>query len=81
MPVLTTEIEGVPTSSIFTYTKPLDRNATYAVEKSGNLIDWTFVPDSLVSATIDAEVRRAVIPIPPGMTELFLRLKITTLGN
>jgi hypothetical protein len=78
VPVLTTEITGGQTNYIFTYTKPLDRNATYTVEKSGDLATWTLVPDSLVSATIDAEIRRAVVPVLPGMTELFLHLKITT---
>ncbi|HET6406457.1 MAG TPA: CotH kinase family protein, partial [Chthoniobacteraceae bacterium] len=77
-PVLTTEIVDGQTNYIFTYAKPLDRNATYSVEKSGDLTSWMFVPDSFVSGTIDIEVRRAVVPVPPGMTELFLHLRITT---
>jgi CotH kinase protein/Lamin Tail Domain/Chitobiase/beta-hexosaminidase C-terminal domain len=77
-PVLTTQTAGGQTDYLFTYTKPRDRNATYTVEKSGDLTTWTSVPDSVVSTTIDAEVRRAVVPISPGMTTLFLRLKITT---
>jgi hypothetical protein len=77
-PVLTTQTAGGQTDYLFTYTKPLDRNATYTVEKSGDLTTWTSVPDSVVSTTIDAQVRRAVVPISPGMTTLFLRLKITT---
>ncbi len=81
VPVLTTETVGGQTNYIFTYTKPLDRNASYAVQKSGGaggLLNWTFVPDNFVSATSDTETRRAVVPVLPGMTDLFLRLEITT---
>ena len=80
-PVLTTEVVGGQRNYIFTYTKPLDRNASYMVQKSGGsggLFDWTLIPDSFVSATTDTETRRAVVPVTPEMADLFLRLKITT---
>jgi hypothetical protein len=76
--VLTTQNAGGQTIYIFTYTKPLDRDASYTVEQSSDLASWATVSDSLVSATVDAEVRRALVPLSPGATKLFLRLKITT---
>jgi hypothetical protein len=77
-PVVTSETAGGQTSYVFTYTKPLDRSATYTVQKSSDLINWTAVPDQLVSSTINSETRRAVVPVPAGATDLFLRLRITT---
>jgi hypothetical protein len=77
-PVLTIQTIGNQTNYIFTYTKPLDRIATYTVEQSTDLATWTTAPDQFVSSTADAETRRAVVPVPPGSNKLFLRLKITT---
>jgi hypothetical protein len=78
VPVVTTENVGGQINYIFTYSKPLDRNATYAVEQSTDLVNWSPAPDQLVSSTIDSEIRRAIVPVPAGATELFLRLRIAT---
>ncbi len=75
-PVVTTQNTGGTTSYVFTFTKPLNRNASYTVEKSSNLVDWSPVSDEFVSSTLEAEVRRAIVPVPAGATELFLRLRI-----
>lgn len=77
-PVVTTQTVGGQTNYLFTYTKPLDRSATYVVEQSSDLSSWTVVSDSLVSSTLDSETRRATISVPAGTPKLFLHLRITT---
>jgi hypothetical protein len=77
-PVITSETVGGQTSYVFTYTKPLDRTATYTVQNSSDLTNWIAAPDQLVSSTINSETRRAVVPVPAGTTGLFLRLRIDT---
>jgi hypothetical protein len=76
-PVVTTEVVAGQTTYIFKFTKPLDRTATYTVEQSSDLQNWTPVADELVSSTADSEIRQASVPVPSEATKLFLRLKIT----
>jgi hypothetical protein len=47
------------------------------VEKSVDLAGWTPVSDSLFTATMDSEIRQAIVPGTLNAPQLFLRLRIT----
>ena len=68
---------GGATDYAFTFTKLLTRpGTTYAAETTTDFITWTPVPDALVSATPDTEMRRAIVTVPAGTPRLFFHLRI-----
>ncbi len=82
-PMLTRSVSsGGDGSYTFTFTKPVDRPGTsYQAQESTNLINWTNVPDTLVSINLDLETHAVTLPISgnkPAAT--FFRLNIIS-GN
>jgi hypothetical protein len=62
---------------VLTYRKILDRtDIIYQVQASSDLKTWIDVPDELLEALAEVEIRRVSIPLVSG-EENFLRLKVS----
>ena len=71
--------EAAPAALTFTFVKPVDRpGATYVVQQSPDLVNWSPATDTLVSFTADTETRTVTVPVNPvAQPNLFFRLSVT----
>ena len=69
---------GAGAALVFTFTKPVDRpGATYAIEQSVDLHNWTAASDTIVGMTPQGETHQVTVPVDGSMPlSLFFRLSV-----
>ena len=77
-PTLTRQLASGATQYVFTFTKPVDRpGATYQVQQSTDLSNWSAAADTLVSKNLETETRSVTVNLSNGNPpKLFFRLSV-----
>ena len=77
-PTLTRQLVSGATRYTFPFTKPVDRpGATYQVQQSSDLVNWSAAADTLVSTSLETETRSVTVSVANGTpSKMFFRLAV-----